>query len=70
MADNLCMIKSVKERMTNWTVQAMVIERGYPRVTSGDQTYQKLVLIDSEVSIIPPMPLSKKSTFRFMILNN
>ncbi|KAG5517413.1 hypothetical protein RHGRI_037972 [Rhododendron griersonianum] len=48
MADNLCMIKSVKERMTNWTVQAMVIERGYPRVTSGDQTYQKLVLIDSE----------------------
>lgn len=52
MGDKLWMIKNVGEGMTNWTVQAMVIEKGYPRVTSGDQTYQKLMLIDSEVSII------------------
>lgn len=51
MADNLYTIKDVKEGMTNWTTRVMVIERGYPRITSGDQTYQKIILVDSEVSI-------------------
>lgn len=51
MADNLFMIEDVKEGMTNWIVQVMVIERGYPRITSGDQTYQKIILVDAKVSI-------------------
>ncbi|KAG5537195.1 hypothetical protein RHGRI_024583 [Rhododendron griersonianum] len=48
MADNLLMIKNVKEGMTNWTVQVMVIERGYPRITSADQSYQKIIVVDAE----------------------
>ncbi|KAG5538290.1 hypothetical protein RHGRI_019025 [Rhododendron griersonianum] len=46
--DNFFTIKDVKEGMINWTVQTMVIERGYPRITSRDQTYQKIILVDSE----------------------
>ncbi|KAG5551378.1 hypothetical protein RHGRI_009706 [Rhododendron griersonianum] len=46
--ENLFAIQDVKEGMVNWTVKAMVIERGYPRITSTSQTYQKIILIDSE----------------------
>ncbi|KAG5546078.1 hypothetical protein RHGRI_018302 [Rhododendron griersonianum] len=46
--ENLLAIQDVKEGMVNWTVKAMVIERGYPRITSTSQTYQKIILIDSE----------------------
>ncbi|KAG5557452.1 hypothetical protein RHGRI_007630 [Rhododendron griersonianum] len=48
MAENLFAIEDVKEGMMNWTVKAMVIERGYPRITSASQTYQKIILIDSK----------------------
>lgn len=45
------MIKDVKERMDNSTVHAMVLEKGTPRVTGTEATYQKLTLTDSEVIV-------------------
>lgn len=67
MAENLFAIHDVKEGMVNWTVKAMVIEKGYPRITSTSQTYQKIVLIDSKVSVIYPMLLSNKGAINFPI---
>lgn len=52
MADKVWMIKDLEEGMNKWTVHVMVLEKGYPRVTAMQSVYQKVVLIDSEVSIV------------------
>lgn len=45
------MINDVEEGASNWTVHAMVLEKGCPRVTASQAVYQKVVLVDLEVSI-------------------
>lgn len=50
MAQQCMMVKDIKEVAFGWTVQVLAIEKGLQRLTTNQKIYQKVMLIDSEVS--------------------